>query len=189
MSSHPHPKLTPEEYLAIERAAEHKSEYYDGEMFAMSGVTRAHSKLTMNLGGLLFGQLEETECTIDSPDLRVHIPVTGLYTYPDLMVTCGQQQFLDNVFDTLVNPTLIVEILSRTSEAYDRGQKFEHYRNIPSLQQYLLIAQDRIQVDLYTRQGDGTWVLKSANRLAESVDLQSIHCSIPLDRLYRNVLP
>jgi Uma2 family endonuclease len=119
-----------------------------------------------------------------SSDVRVHVPATGLYTYPDLTVTCGEWQFQDNTFDTLLNPTLIVEILSPSTEAYDRGKKFEHYQTIESLTYYLLIAQDRIHVDLYTRQPSGAWLLTSSSDPNAAISLDAIGCTLPLSELY-----
>ena len=131
MSSQPHPKLTPEEYLALERVAEYKSEYYKGEMFAMSGASLPHNILVSQLNGLLQNALEGSGCIAVMTDMRLHIPATGLYTYPDVLVYCGKPQLLDGVLDTLLNPSVIGEVLSDSTEAYDRGKKFEHYQSIP----------------------------------------------------------
>jgi len=125
MSSQPNSFLTPEQYLEIERKADHKSEYLRGEMFAMSGASAAHNMLTLDLAVLLHPQVRRRGCQIYTNDMRVHIPQSGLYTYPDVIVTCSQPQFLDVMADTLLNPTLLAEVLSPSTEAYDPGRKFE----------------------------------------------------------------
>jgi len=186
MSTLPSTHLTPEEYLEIERKAEWKSEYYAGEMFAMSGASEKHGLIAVNLVALLHRQLRRTTCRVFGSDLRVNMPATGLYTYPDIVVACGERKFIDETFDTLLNPVLIAEILSPSTEAYDRGRKFEHYQTIPSLNEYLLVAQDRIHVDLYTRQPGGAWLLTSASELTASIALASIQCSVSLAELYED---
>ena len=153
--------LTPEQYLELERAAEFKSEYYQGEMRAMAGASVAHNALVWKLIGRLGLQLEPDRYQGFPSAMRLGVCATGLYTYPDITVVCGEPRFQDS--DTLLNPTFVVEVLSPSTEAYDRGRKFEHYRTIPSLQQDLLVASDRHQVDLYTRQADGRWLLASAS--------------------------
>src|ERR1044071_3578846 len=132
-------RLTEEEYLRLERAAEFKSEYFDGELFAMAGGTRAHSLISANLTGELRAVLKNTKWVTYNADLRIKTEATGLYTYPDVSIVCGEQRFLDNEQDTLLNPTVVVEVLSDSTEAYDRGKKFEHYRQVPSLREYLLV--------------------------------------------------
>src|SRR5436190_10717366 len=159
MSSVPKTFLTPEQYLEIERKAEYKSEYFRGEMFAMAGGTLAHSLLVGNVMGNLWPRARARSCRTCNSDMRVHIPATGLYTYPDVIVVCGEPQLLDGRNDTLLNPTLIVEVLSPSTEAYDRGRKFEHDRSLDSLQEYLLLSCERVSADLFTRQPDGRWLL------------------------------
>jgi Uma2 family endonuclease len=120
--------------------------------------------------------------------MRVFIPSTGLYTYPDVAVVCGEPRFApDDYLDNLLNPTFLAEVLSPSTEAYDRGRKFEHYRAVESLQEYLLVAQDRLHVDLYTRQPDGTWLLREASQPADTVEVQSIGCHLLLSDLYEKV--
>jgi Uma2 family endonuclease len=119
--------------------------------------------------------------------MRVTIPAAGLYTYPDVVAVCGEPKFHDEQRDTLLNPNLVVEVLSPSTEAYDRGRKFEHYRSIGSVSEYLLVASDRIQVDLYTRQADGRFLLTSANGLQETLELQSAGCRVTLSTLYEKV--
>lgn len=187
MSTHVNHYLTPSEYLDLERKAEHKSEYWRGEIFAMSGASRAHSALTMDLALILGSQLRGKPCQIFSSDLRVYVPAVGLYTYPDLSAVCGEPEFQEQSFETLLNPTLLVEILSPSTEAYDRGLKFERYRRITSLRQYLLIAQDRVHVELFTRGEDGLWWLTDSNSREDTVALDSIGCGLPLGELYLRI--
>ena len=186
MSTQPKTFLTPEQYLAIEREAEYKSEYYQGEMFAMAGAGWVHNRLVANLIGGFYRQPQQSPCQACPSDMRVRVSATGLYTYPDVVVVCGEPQFLDERRDTLLNPSLLIEVLSPSTEAYDRGKKFEHYRSIESLREYLLVASDRVHVDQYTCQADGRWLLTSADRLEDSLDLQSIGCRLALLDLYEN---
>jgi Uma2 family endonuclease len=188
MSTQPKTYLTPEQYLEIESNAEFKSEYYQGEMFAMAGAGESHNLLVANLIIGLGAQLLSGPCRIYPSDMRLRVEKTGLHTYPDVMVVCSGPQFTGKNRVTLLNPTLIVEVLSPSTEAYDRGRKFDQYKSILSFQQYLLVASDRIHVDLFTRQLDGDWLLKSADPPEEdSLKLQSIGCRLTLADLYRNV--
>jgi len=187
VSTLPKTYITPEQYLEIERAAESKSEYYQGEMFAMSGAQLPHNLIVANTVRDLGQQLRTRDCTVCPSDLRVFIPATGLYTYPDAVVFCSQPKFQDSELDTLLNPILLVEVLSPTTEAYDRGRKFEHYQSIESFQQYLLIASDRMHVDLFTRRTGGGWLLQSADKPEESIELTSIGCRLLLADLYEKV--
>ena len=179
--------LTPEQYLEIERLAERKSEYRQGEMFAKAGAGESHNLLVMNTAFQIFSQLRSSACRTYSNDMRVRVSATALYTYPDIVVVCGVPQFLDGRRDTLLNPTLIVEVLSPSTEAYDRGRKFEHYQSIDSLQQYLLVASERIHADLFTRKPGGQWLLTSAGSIEDAVDLESLGCRISLRDSYDKV--
>jgi Uma2 family endonuclease len=187
MSSQPKPRLTEEQYLEMERAAETKSEFLDGEMFAMGGARSSHNRLVWNLIEELGPQLRSGPCRGYPSDMRVRVPSSGLYTYPDVIVVCGQPQFLDDREDTLLNPSLIVEVLSPSTEAYDRGRKFEHYKSIASLKEYLLVASDRVHLDLYTRQATGQWLLTSASGPEGAIDLGSVGCRLTTTGLYRDV--
>jgi Uma2 family endonuclease len=179
--------LTPEQYLAIERAAEYKSEYYSGEMFAMAGAREAHNLVVTNAVRELANQLRPRPCRVYSNDMRVRIGATGLYTYPDVVAVCGEPQFVDEQRDTLLNPVLLVEVLSPSTEAYDRGRKFEHYKTLDSLRDYLLIATDRLHADLYTRQADGRWLLTSASRMEDTLTIDSIEATLRLADIYEKV--
>ena len=187
MASQPIPFLTPEQYLELERKAEHRSEYWQGQMFAMSGATRSHNLIGGNVFGQVREQLRGRPCEPYTSDMRVMASNASLYAYPDVTVVCGPPQFLENRQDTLLNPTLIIEVLSPSTEAYDRGRKFERYRTIASLRQYLLIAQDRIQADLYTRQSEEKWVLTSFNGRENFVELESVGCRLSLAECYERV--
>jgi Uma2 family endonuclease len=186
--SQPKHYLTPEEYLGIERKAEYKSEYYRGEMFAMSGASLAHNRLTTSILVGLGQQSRQGPSEAVGSDMRVAIPDTTLYTYPDASVFCGPPQLLDRHQDTLLNPVVIVEVLSPSTEAYDRGAKFQLYRTIPSLREYLLVASERMDVELRRLRPDGEWtILKSLDRPEDVVELQSIGCRLALADLYEKV--
>jgi Uma2 family endonuclease len=186
MSTQAKTLLTPEQYLEMERKAQYKSEYLNGEVFAMSGASRAHNLISTNVTAVLRPQLRNRGCELYAGHMRVHIPSTGLYTYPDIVVACGEPQFLDGGLDTLLNPSFLAEVLSPSTEAYDLGRKFEYYRKLESLGQYLVIAQDRLNADLYTKQ-DGRWFLVGAGRMEDTVDLQSIGCKVTLADIYEDV--
>jgi len=186
VSTNPKTFLTPEQYLEIERKAEFKSEYYNGEMFAMAGAKENHNTLVTTLVGLFYSQLRSCPCRVFSNDMRVQVSATGLYTYPDVIGVCGERRFLDEQRDTLLNPNLLIEVLSPTTEAYDRGRKFQLYQSIDSFTEYLLVSSDRVHVERFTRQAGG-WFITSADRLADVLDLQSIGCRLSLADLYENV--
>ncbi len=187
MASNPQKHYTPEEYLALERSAETKHEYYNGEIFAMSGASSRHVLIVTNLVTGLWSQLRQGTCRVFSTDLRVKVDPTGLYTYPDVIVICDAPEFSDDQEDTLVNPVLIIEVLSDSTKDYDRGGKFEQYRTIKSFKEYLLVAQDRPHVEHYIRQTDGSWVLHETNRLEDTIQLKSMPCSLPLSDIYDKI--
>jgi Uma2 family endonuclease len=187
VSTQPKTFLTPEQYLEIERKAEYKSEYFNGEMFAMAGAKRAHNQIVANLIAGLHRQLRSRPCDVYPGDMRVYVPATRLYTYPDVTTVCGEPRFLDDQEDTLLNPGLVVEVLSPSTEAYDRGRKFDQYKSIDSLREYLLVATDRVHADLYTRQTDGRWLLTSPDRLEDSLTLESAGAQLTLADLYEKV--
>jgi Uma2 family endonuclease len=187
MSSQAETYLTPEEYLAIERRAETKSEYFDGEMFAMVGASRKRNIISGNVLGEVGQQLKGKPFEIYASKMRVKIPATGLYTYPDVTVACGEPEFEDEFVDTLLNPTLIVEVLSASTAAYDRIKKFGYYRTIDSLAEYLLVAQDEYKVEQYAKQPDGRWLLSDIRSLKGVVELDSIECRLTLADVYDKV--
>lgn len=179
--------LTPHEYLAKEREAEFKSEYYRGEMFAMSGASREHNAIVTNLVGELHPQLKQRDCEVYASDMRVKVDPTGLYTYPDVSVVCQGGRFEDEELDTLLNPRVIIEVLYKSTEAYDRGPKFEQYRKLSSLSDYVLVSQDRCHVEHYENQADGSWTLREYNELEAVVELRSIDCKLTLADIYLKV--
>ena len=183
MSTQPKTLLTPEQYLEIELKAEYKSEYYNGEMFAMAGASERHITLAYNLYGLTQQYLRGKKCRGFTSDLRVLVSGSGLYTYPDFTATCDEPKFSDTISYTLLNPTLIAEILSPSTEDYDRGRKNKLYRTIPSLQEYLIISQERPECELYRRQADGTWSLIEAAGFNASIELASIQFQLNLPAL------
>jgi len=180
------PRYTPEEYLALERKATQKSEYVNGQVFAMSGASRAHNLIAGNVYREISSQLKGRPCEAYVSDMRVKVSTTGLYSYPDVVAVCGEIRFDDEQKDTLLNPTVLVEVLSSSTEAYDRGEKFAHYRRLESLQEYVLIAQDKVRVEHFVRQGD-QWVLTEASNLDDTVHLASIGCRLALREIYDKV--
>lgn len=179
-------QMTPEQYLALERRAEFKSEYFDGHPHAMAGASRAHNLIALNLASEIRMQLKERPCETYVGDMRVHVGPAHSYTYPDVMVVCGDARFLDDELDTLVNPTVIVEVLSTSTEADDRGLKFAAYRRLASLKEYVLIAQDRVGVERYSRQG-ADWILTEFSNPLDVLRLDSIDCEISLREVYAKV--
>ncbi len=187
MSLLPKTTVTPEEYLELERKADYKSEYYNGEIFALAGASPRHVLIVTNIVSELRSQLKKRPCTVYSSDLRVCINPTGLFTYPDVVVVCGKPVFFDEMNDTLTNPLLIVEVLSKSTKDYDRGEKFEQYRKIESFQEYILIAQDKYHVEQYLRQSDHSWLLSETNRIEDIIQLTSIGCTLALSEIYDKV--
>jgi Uma2 family endonuclease len=187
MATNSKPYLTPEQYLEIERKAEFKSEYYQGEMFLMGGAREGHNLIVLNLAAELRQQLRKSPCRAYVNDMRVRVNATGMYTYPDAVVVCGEPQFLDETRDTLLNPGLIVEVLSPSTEFYDRVRKFEHYRSVESVSEYLLVSSMRVSAELYTRQPDNRWLLTTATQIEDSLELQSVGARLALADLYEKV--
>jgi Uma2 family endonuclease len=182
------PRFTEEHYLSLERQSETKSEYYNGEIFAMSGASFPHNCLQIDLALAIGPRLLSRECDVLGSDQRLKIQATGLITYPDLIVLCGPPQFAENaVKDTLVNPALIAEVLSPSTESYDRGKKFLHYRQIPSLRDYLLVSQDRVLVEHFTRQPDDSWTFRAYPNREDILPLLNFSIEIPLRDIYRRV--
>jgi Uma2 family endonuclease len=188
MSSNPRTLLTEEEYLALERRAEFRSEFHRGETFVMAGASRQHNRIVTNLVTALDNQLRKRPCNVYSNDMRVKIPDTGLFTYPDLVVTCGEETFTDDEQDTLLDPLVIVEVLSESTEAYDRGKKFAYYQSIGSLATYVLVAQDSRRVEQYVRQQDGrAWTYTETHGAGAVVEIEAITCDLKLEDVYAKV--
>lgn len=180
--------ISPEDYLAMERESLEKHEYFDGEIFQMAGSSKEHNLITSNLIISLGNQLKKRNCQVYPPDMRVHIPKTGLFTYPDVSVVCGEAQLLpDGHLDTLTNPILIIEILSPSTEGYDKGAKFDNYRSLESLHEYLLVSQDAKKIIRYTKQADGSWILMDFIGDKTEIELFSIECSLTMDDVYDKV--
>ena len=179
--------LTPKAYLELERKATTKNEYVNGETIAMAGASFAHNFITLDTVIYLSNQLLDSECEVASTgNLRVKVSQTTSYFYPDIVIVCGEPQAEDNVFDTLLNPTLIVAVLSSSIEMYDRDEKFAHYRQIDTLQEYILISQDRVEVVQYRRQ-EPAWIPTEFRALNNVIPLVSIGCELPLRHIYRRV--
>ena len=178
--------ITPEEYLAAERRAKIKSEYIHGEVFAMSGASNAHNLITLDIATELNIQLRRRGCLVYSNDMRVRTKPTGSYFYPDVVVVCDKPRFEDNVFDTLLNPILIVEVLSPSTDAYDRGEKFAHYQELVSLREYILVSQDRMRVE-HHRLIETQWVGKTFETPEDVLKFNSIECELPLQDIYTRV--
>ncbi len=187
MSLVPKKSFTLEEYLELERRAEYKSEYFNGEIFAMAGASPRHVLIVTNVVSEIRSQLKNRPCTVYSSDLRVCVSQTGLFTYPDVVGVCNTPTFYDDLNDTLTNPLLIVEVLSKSTKDYDRGEKFEQYRTIESFKEYLLIAQDKYHVEQYVRQSNNTWVFSETNRIEDTIQLASIGCTLALNEVYDKV--
>ncbi len=177
---------TPEEYLALERQAEYKSEYINGEIYAMAGASKEHNWITLNLASEVRQQFKGKPCDVFSADMRVKVSATGMYTYPDVVAVCGGSTFDDNEIDTLTNPSVIVEVLSPSTEAHDRGDKFAHYRRLPSLQEYVLISQDKVRVEHYLRRGQ-EWIFTELSEMEDTLHLASVDCSVGLREIYDKV--
>jgi Uma2 family endonuclease len=181
------PLLTPAEYLAFERESETKHEYVAGEVFAMVGASRRHNLIQSATLTSLNNLLASRPCDVYPSDMRVKVGALGVYTYPDITVVCGETELEDSEQDTLLNPTVIIEILSLSTERYDRGLKFHRYQLIPSLRDYLLIAQGRPLVEHFTRDETGRWILVQQAGSGEQIHLASIGCVLDLAEIYRKI--
>ncbi|MCF2491986.1 Uma2 family endonuclease [Dyadobacter chenhuakuii] len=178
-----------QEYLELEREAEYKSEYYQGEIFAMAGASPNHNRIMANLSGEIYMALKGRSCQNFSSDMRLHIPQNGLYTYPDIIILCGKPEFSQNDKDTLINPSVIIEVLSKSTSAYDRGDKFRLYRSIPTLTDYILVDSLSISVEVFRKNEDGTWLLNSEiNNINERITLTNINVQIELKDVYARTI-
>ena len=179
-------EYTPEEYLALERKAKYKSEYVNGRIYAMSGASEEHNLIAGNVFAGLHTQLRGRTCRAYISDMRVKVNTTGGYFYPDVVAVCGEPLFGDKELDTLLNPTVVIEVLSDSTEAYDRGEKFAHYRRVESLSEYVLVAQDKVRVEHYERQGVA-WLFTEVSDLDDTLTLTSIECALLVRDIYERV--
>lgn len=178
--------LTPEEYLALERKADTKHEYLRGEIIAMSGASFAHNIITANITTALNNQLSESDCIVVASDMRVRTHPEASYFYPDVLVVCDQPRFEDSTFDILLNPSVLVEVLSPSTETYDRGEKFKHYQQLTSLREYLLVSQEEVCIELYHRP-ETRWKLIEFRSLEDVLSLASIDCALTLSDIYNRI--
>lgn len=187
MVAQPHHIWTEQEYLRFERTSEAKHEYFRGQVYAMAGASNAHVLIATNISTSLNIQLRNRDCFVYQSDMRVKVSKSGLYTYPDVAVVWGNPHFADDENDLLVNPTVLIEVLSPSTENYDRGGKFELYRALDSFKEYLLVAQDRARVEHYTRQDDGRWLLDDVQSMDAILNLTSIGCTLALADVYAKI--
>jgi Uma2 family endonuclease len=187
MSAQAQPRLTPEQYLDAERSAEFRHEYFDGQMYAMSGGSYQHFQIIGNITAELHTSLKKRPCSVGSSDLRLRVSPDGLYTYPDVIVICGEPRFADDRLDTILNPALIVEVLSPSTEAYDRGFKSAQYRTVESLEEYALVSQAEPRVEVFRRQPGGHWLLSEAIGIEAVCHFESLDCAVPLAEIYAKV--
>lgn len=180
--------LTPEEYLTIERQAEFKSEYVDGAMYSMAGGSPEHSLVGMNVSGELYVQLKKSSCRVFNSDQRVRVPSKRKYLYPDVTVVCDQPRFADDEKDVLLNPLLIVEVLSDSTEKYDRRKKFLYYQEIESFREYLLVDQNSPLIQHFVKQPDGGWLCTRIEGLDKTITFSTVNCTIALSDIYAKVL-
>jgi len=176
------------DYLIMERASTEKHEFYRGEVSAISGAGIQHNIIFSNTFGILSNQLKGKNCRPFGSDLRIHIPLNSLYTYPDISVVCGKIETTDNTFDTIINPSIIIEILSATTRDYDKGGKFALYRDITSLKEYIIIDSEQVAVEKFIRNMDGSWQLTEFKQLTESFTIETVAISLLLKDLYEGVV-
>ena len=190
MNAQPREKkwVTPEAYLEDEKGSDVKYEYYDGEVFAMTGASLNHNRINGNLFSEIKNQLKESYCDAFASDMRVKITPLEKYTYPDIVVACNDIELEKKMgLETLINPVIIIEVLSESTEAYDRGKKFPHYRQIPSLKEYILVSQGHCFVERYVRSDDGTWHLSSFQDMEQTLIIKSIRCELAMSDIYHRV--
>lgn len=179
--------LTEAEYVAFERAADTKHEYRQGEVVALAGASRAHNLITANILAGLVVRLRGRPCETYMSEMRVRVRDAGLYTYPDVVVVCGEPQFDDAELDMLLNPTVLIEVLSPSTEAYDRGRKFRDYRALRSLREYITVAQDEPRAEQFLRREDGRWLWREVASLDDTLELPALGCALPLREIYERV--
>ncbi|MGC2238761.1 MAG: Uma2 family endonuclease [Pyrinomonadaceae bacterium] len=186
MSALPKPVYSADEYLALEENAEYRSQFYNGEIFAMAGASRKHNAISMNTSSNLHFQLRSRDCEIYQNDMRVKVTET-LYTYPDIVIVCGKPEIEKKRGENLLNPSVLIEVLSPSTEKFDRGEKAQFYRSMPSLREYVLISQDKSYVEHFIRQENGGWLLKEYSEMSETLRLPNIDCEIALSEVYAKV--
>jgi Uma2 family endonuclease len=188
MAANPERRYTLEEYLELDRTSEERLEFWDGEVFCMSGGSQAHDRILVNCIVHLSAKLDSSKCRVFSSDMKIKVPAAPPYRYADVSALCGEAQFEEvGGTDALTNPQLIIEVLSPSTEAYDRGEKFTHYKSIPTLREYLLVAQHRPHVTRLYKQDDGKWIHTEANELKATLTLDSLGRELPLGEIYRGV--
>lgn len=187
MSALPEIPWTGKDYLAFERESDEKHEFVDGVVYAMTGASERHNLVTGSTYASLYSQLRKRPCRVYPSDMRVKVAQTGIYTYPDISIVCEPPRFEDDQQDTLLNPVVLIEVLSPSTENYDRGKKFQHYRTLESLQEYLLIAQDSPHIEHYRRQTDNQWLLTDVAQADAVIELPSIACMLALADVYEKV--
>ncbi|MDQ6665415.1 MAG: Uma2 family endonuclease [Acidobacteriota bacterium] len=187
MSAKPIPQITPEQYLEAERCAEFKHEYYQGQIFAMSGGTHPHGIIICNFAGEMRQALKKRPCLVSTTDVRVRVSETGLYAYPDILAVCGDPAYADDRQDTVLNPTVIVEVLSKSTEAHDRGFKFAQYWKLDSLKAYILVSQDEARVEVFERRSKEQWILREYAGLDAACRIENLDCKIQLSEIYDKV--
>jgi Uma2 family endonuclease len=188
MASQPNVFLTAEEYLNLEEKAEYKSEYMDGEIFAMAGISPEHDMIAVNLVASLHSQFKGTPCKAHTSDMRVAVSLTA-YTYPDISIACKDARYLRRGTGNLLNPAVIIEVLSPSTEIYDRRRKFGKYKQIASLMEYVLVSQDEVLVERYARQQSGDWLYSSLSSLDDSLTLTAVPATLKLRDIYDRVFP
>ncbi len=181
------PRLTPEEYLELERKNEFRSEYVDGQMIAMAGASLTHNQIVSNVQGELYAQLRGRHCGCLGSDMRIYFPEFGVYSYPDIAVVCGTPKLYGDRQDIIADATIAIEVLSPSTKNYDRAQKFDYYRSLPSFTEYLLLAQDRMRAEHHVRLEDGSWLYRDFTAPNALVELRSIGCRLELQTLYQRV--
>ncbi|MBX3081205.1 MAG: Uma2 family endonuclease [Anaerolineae bacterium] len=188
MSAIPNRRLTAEEFLAWERASDTKHEYFDGDIIDFAGTSLDHARILQNIAGLFYNQLRGGNCQSFSTEIRVRVGKNRAYTYPDVVVICGEPQVADDQRDTVLNPTLIIEVLSPSTALIDRVKKFDLYTSIPTLQEYVLIHQDRPVSEQYVRQAIDKWLYTRINGLGNHLALPSLGCTLAMTDIYERVV-
>ena len=179
--------ISPEQYLEMERAAEIKHEYYNGEVFTMSGASLNHNIVVSSVNTIVLPKLKGKSCNMFGSDLRIHVPINSLYTYPDFSIICGKVELTDGIKDTITNPSVIIEVLSKSTKDYDRGTKFFLYRSIKTLKEYILIDSTSVMVEKYTRQENNSWILTEFKEIHENFYIQTISLTLHLKDIYEDV--